>query len=79
MADEHHVVHEDKEWKVKRSNSKKSSGNFGTKAEAVSYAREVSRNQKTELVIHNKNNIIRRKDSHGKDKNPPRDKDTHKK
>ncbi len=41
--------------------------------------REISKNQGSELVIHGKDGKIQQKDSHGKDPNPPKDKDTHKK
>lgn len=54
-------------WEIKRSGAKKSSGNFNTKKEAEKVAREISRNQKTELVIKGKDGKIQRKDSHGND------------
>lgn len=69
----HHVVPDPNGgWKVKKSNSEKSSKNFDNKKDAESYARTVSKNQKTELVIHGKDGKIQRKDSHGNDSNPPK-------
>ena len=44
------------------------------KKEAVDKGREISKNQDTELVIHNKNGKISNPDSHGNDPCPPKDK-----
>jgi uncharacterized protein YdaT len=75
MLKNHHVVPSQKGgWDVKRENSKKASGHFDTKQEAIDYGRQVSRNQNTELVIHNKDGRISEKDSHGNDPCPPKDK-----
>ncbi len=67
--DEHHVTHdkENGDWKVKRSGAERASGRFDTKQEAVDAGREISRNQETEFVIHNKDGKIAIKDSHGND------------
>ncbi len=71
----HHVVHnKDGGWDVKRSESKRASGHFDTKIEAEKAARKISINQKTELAIHGMNGKIQRKDSHGNDPMPPKDK-----
>lgn len=78
--DLHHVVPDPKGgWNVRRSNSKKPSSHFDNKKDAVDSGREISRNQGTELVIHRRDGKIHQKDSHGRDQNPPRDRDTHKK
>lgn len=69
----HHVVPNPAGgWDVKRGGGERSSGNFDTKAEAVGRAREISRNQGTELRIHNLDGRIASSDSHGNDPNPPR-------
>ena len=60
-------------WAVKKSGSIKASKNFGTKDEAVKYARELSKNEKTELFIHKANGMIQNRDSYGNDPNPPKD------
>lgn len=68
MAKEHHVVpNEENGWCVKTDNAKKASKCFTTKKDAIDYGREVSKNQETELVIHNKDGKISQKDSHGND------------
>jgi len=59
-------------WDIKQSNGERSSGHFDTKQPAVNRAREISQNQRTELVIHNKDGRISQKDSHGNDPFPPR-------
>ena len=69
----HHVVHNsDGGWDVKRGGGDRASGHFETKREAIDYGRIVSRNQSTELKIHNLNGRIAQSDSHGNDPNPPR-------
>ncbi|WP_201333043.1 DUF2188 domain-containing protein [Nitratiruptor sp. YY09-18] len=73
MAKQHHVVpNGDNGWCVKTDNAKKASRCFLHKKDAVNYARELSRKQKTELVIHNKDGKIAQKDSHGNDPYPPK-------
>ncbi|HKK83016.1 MAG TPA: DUF2188 domain-containing protein [Atribacterota bacterium] len=71
--DSHHVVpNPDGGWDVKRGGGQKASRHTDTKAEAEKLAREISRNQETELVIHKKDGTIQRKDSHGNDPYPPK-------
>jgi hypothetical protein len=69
----HHVVPDAAGgWNVKRGGAERSSGHFETKQQAVDFGREVSRNQHTELRIHNRDGRISQSDSHGNDPNPPR-------
>ncbi|ESQ83008.1 DUF2188 domain-containing protein [Asticcacaulis benevestitus] len=71
--DSHHVVHNPKGgWDVKRGGGERASGHFDNKQEAVTYGRQVSQNQKTELRIHNLDGRIGQSDSHGRDPNPPK-------
>ena len=71
--DSHHIVpNPDGGWDVKRSGGQRSSGHWGTKAEAVNAGRQISRNQGTELVIHGRDGKIQGSDSHGNDPFPPR-------
>ncbi|MBK9334010.1 MAG: DUF2188 domain-containing protein [Ignavibacteria bacterium] len=44
------------------------------KSEAVTRARKIARNKKSELVIHNRDGTISDKDSYGNDPFPERDK-----
>ena len=71
--DTHHVVPNPAGgWDVKRGGGQKASSHHGTKQEAVSQARQVSRNQSTELRIHNRDGKISASDSHGNDPYPPK-------
>lgn len=69
---EHHVVPNKDGWGIKKNNGERSIKNFDKKQDAVDHARDISRNQKSELVIHNKDGKIREKDSHGNDPHPPK-------
>lgn len=69
----HHVVpNADGGWNVKRGGADRASSHHSTKQEAIDSARNVSRNQGTELRIHNKDGRIASSDSHGRDPNPPK-------
>lgn len=69
----HHVVpNSGGGWDVKRGGSERASGHFETKQEAVQHGRAISRNQQTELRIHNRDGRIAQSDSHGGDPNPPK-------
>lgn len=71
----HHVVPDpDGGWNLKRGGASRASKHFDNKADAVTYGRQVSRNQRSEFVVHKRDGTIQRKDSHGKDPLPPRDK-----
>ncbi len=71
---QHHVVPHKDGWAIKKSGTSKASKVTSTKKEAEDLARKISINQGTELVIHRKDGTIQRKDSHGNDPNPPKDK-----
>ena len=73
--DEHHVVpNPNGGWDIKRSGGERASAHADTKREAIDIGRTISQNQKTELVIHNKDGRISNSDSHGNDPCPPKDK-----
>lgn len=65
--DTHRVMPHEDGWQVKRDGDKRASHVTPTKAEAEKLARPISRNQDTELQIHNKDGKIARSDSHGHD------------
>ena len=71
--DSHHVVpNPGGGWDVRRGGGERSSGHFETKSAAVDRGREISRNQSTELRIHNRDGKIASSDSHGNDPHPPK-------
>lgn len=69
-----HVVPSEDGWSSKKGGADRASKNFDTKKAAEDWSRDVSRKEKSELVIHRKDGTIERSDSHGNDPNPPRDK-----
>ena len=71
----HHVVPKsDGGWNIKKGGASRSSGNFSRKQDAIDRAREISRKQHSELIIHNRGGKILKTDSHGNDPCPPKDK-----
>jgi len=69
----HHIVpSRNGGWDVKRGGAAKSSSHHETKKDAIDAGRKVSRNQKTEFKIHNKDGRISQSDSHGRDPYPPK-------
>lgn len=71
--DNHHVVpNPNGGWDIRRSGSDRSSGHFDRKQDAVDRGRQISRSQRTELVVHGKDGTVQRKDSHGSDTHPPK-------
>ena len=68
-----HVVHNPKGgWDVKRGGGQRAVRHFETKQPAVDFGRNVSRNQRTEFLVHGANGQIQTKNSHGNDPCPPR-------
>lgn len=65
-------IEKGKAWSLKRDGAQRRTGIYKTKQEAIEHGRTVSRNQKTELVIHKRNGRICQKDSHGNDPFPPK-------
>ena len=71
----HHVVpNHEGGWDVKKGGGERSIKHFDKKDDAVDKARDISRNQNSELVIHKKDGTIQKADSHGGDPCPPKDK-----
>lgn len=74
MGKNQHVVKGKEGWNVKGENNSKATSNHSTQKEAIGRAREIAKNQKTEVVIHGRDGKIRDKDSYGNDPHPPKDK-----
>lgn len=68
---QHVVPHQDR-WAVKGAGNQRATSVYQTQQQAVDAAREIARNQHSELVIHRPNGRIRDKDSHGHDPFPPK-------
>ena len=69
----HHVVPAPQGgWNVKKGGATRASKHFDNKQDAIGSAREISRKQGTELVIHNKDGTIDRKVSQDHNPSPAR-------
>ena len=72
MGKNQHVTpHSNGGWQVKGAGNSRATARTATQKEAIEIAREIARNQSSELVIHRPNGQIRDKDSHGRDPFPP--------
>ena len=69
---QHGTPHPDGGWQVKGAGNTRATVRTTTQKGAIDVAREISRNQGSELVIHRPDGRIRDKDSHGKDPFPPK-------
>lgn len=61
-------------WGVRGEGNSKITKETSTQTQAIEIAREIAKNQGSEVVIHRKDGVIRDKDSYGKDPYPPKDK-----
>jgi len=62
-----HVVPHPEGWANKKGGAERASSVHDTKREAEATAREQSKREGSELVVHGKDGQIQRKDSHGND------------
>lgn len=67
-----HVVPTGNGWAVRKAGSARSTKTFKTQSEAIDRAREIARNQRTELYVHGRDGKIRDRDSYGSDPRPPK-------
>ena len=73
MGKNQHVTpHPNGGWQVKGAGNSKATVRTDTQKQAISYARTIARNQKSEMIIHGSNGQIRVKDSYGNDPFPPK-------
>lgn len=69
---QHITPHPDGGFQVKGAGNTKATKRFDTQREAIQYGRDIAINQKSELLIHNKQGRIREKNSFGNDSYPPK-------
>jgi len=67
-----HVVPHGGKWAVRGAGAAKATKVFDRQSDAIAAARDVAKNQKTELLVHGRNGQIRKRDSHGNDPYPPK-------
>jgi len=72
MGKNQHVVPTRGRWGIKGEGNSRLTSTFDRQSDAIAAARQISRNQSSELIIHGRNGQIRERDSHGNDPFPPR-------
>jgi len=65
-----HVVPNNGKWSVRRAGASKASSTYTTQKEAVAKARDIAKNQQTELYIHGRDGRIRERNSYANDPIP---------
>lgn len=71
---QHVVPTGDGNWGVRGAGNSKVTKKTSTQSEAIDVARDIAKNQGSEVVIHGRDGKIRDNDSYGKDPCPPEDK-----
>ncbi|MFL6236226.1 MAG: DUF2188 domain-containing protein [Thermoanaerobaculia bacterium] len=59
-------------WAVVRGGAERASRRFASQADAIEWGQRISRDQKTEFVVHRKDGTIARRDLYGQDPGSPR-------
>jgi hypothetical protein len=72
MAKTQHVVPYEGEWAVRGEGNGRPTSVHRTQAEAIDAARDIAKNQRSELIIHRSDGRIRDRDSYGSDPLPPK-------
>lgn len=72
MGKNQHVVPHDGDWAIRGEGNERVTSVHDTQREAIDAAREIARNQQSELLIHGRDGRIRKRDSQGNDPFPPR-------
>jgi hypothetical protein len=73
MGKNQHVVPHDDGWAVRGAGNSRVTSIHPTQGDAIDAARDIARNERSEVVIHRPDGTIRDKDSYGNDPCPPRD------
>lgn len=72
MGKNQHVVPKGEKWAVKGAGNEKYTKIVDTQKEAIEIAKEIAKNNNSEVVIHRKDGQIRDKNSYGNDNYPPK-------
>ena len=70
-----HIVKRPDGWAVRGAGNEKDTSHHRTQAQAEVAAREIARNQRSDVITHGRDGQIRSKDSYGNDPNPPKDRE----
>lgn len=69
---QHVTPHPDGGWQVKGAGNQRATVRTETQKEAYEIAREIAKNQGSEVIIHGRDGKIREKNSYGNDPFPPK-------
>lgn len=72
MGKNQHVVPNKDGWAVKGEGNQRNTVVTKTQREAIDIARQIAKNQGSELFVHGQNGQIRERDSYGNDPYPPK-------
>ena len=72
MGKNQHVVPHASGWAVRGAGNERATSVHHTQSAAIGAARDIARNQQSEMLIHGRNGQIRERDSFGGDPFPPR-------
>ncbi len=67
-----HVVPHDGGWAVQGEGNSRATAVHDTQSAAIEQARDIARNNQSEILIHGRNGQIRERDSYGNDPFPPK-------
>lgn len=67
-----HVVPHPEGWAVRGAGNSRATSVHETQGAAITQAREIARNQQSEMLVHGRNGRIRERDSYGNDEFPPK-------
>lgn len=67
-----HVTPHKEGWAVTGEGNSRAASVHSTQREAINTARQIARNNESELLIHGRNGQIRARDSYGNDPFPPK-------
>ena len=71
MSKNQHVVPNPNGWGIRGEGNQRLTSVHNTQREAIDAARNIARNQQSELLVHGRDGQIRARDSYGNDPYPP--------
>lgn len=71
-AKNQHVVKRSDGWAVRGAGNSRDTSHHKTQKEAFEAARDIAKNQKSEVLIHGENGRIRERNTYGNDPHPPK-------
>lgn len=72
MGKNQHVVKRPDGWAVRGAGNSRDTSHHPTQGAAIDAARQIAQNQRSEMLIHNRQGQIRARDSFGNDPHPPK-------